>query len=514
MSRGFTYQSSRAVNFNAELSQTTSPSQTLELLCEPENLKSIPYGLRIMTQNIRKNPRSLSSIFTPEFFKVKELLLSNIDTFNGQDMTDILYFARTLNFYKKNILKGEEKKLLVARVEELIEQQELTARQVFSVFGDFAKLNTNINSLERAASDMMQSTDQALGLPDVKIMLQGLNVNLHKSYFRSIRSAVTRLKTQDLAQVQTSNVIEILEEICRHAVEYPYASLALVKYTQELVNRINIISESELLRLLSIPLKVEMASAWLLSVAFNSIKDRLSADPRAFTPRFLGQLSSVLIDLKKKTKTFIPDSLVSIVAESALVSYKAERPSDFEIVRVIDLLAVCRARREEGKVAELLSLRSQDYREDNSLGQFILLNALTVFKSVPASTVLAVDTTRATFLNLNFFAKLQALCICSQSHLSKEWTDLIAELEETTVLDVEACSYQEVSNSVARLTNYPEVLYSKVALPKLKAAVSAYTDAQQAPTRLQVPQLKPEGPHLLRSVERASSLPADCLERR
>jgi hypothetical protein len=473
--------------------------------------QSIPYGLRIMTKNLRKNPKSMNIIFSSSFIKIKELLLANIDTFNGLDMADILHFARTVNFYKKDVLSSEEKSVLVSKVDQLIEQHELTARQVFSVFSDFAKLKTNINSLERAAADMMQNNDIAMSLADIKTVLQGLDVNLHKTYFRSIRSAILRLKALDLAQVQTFQAIEVLEEVYRHSSVYPFASIGLYKLTQELVNRIDTMHESELLRLLTVHTKVEVSSGWLLSTLFNSLKDRLSADPTAFTVKFYGGLCNLLLELKK-VKYFIPDNFVSIVAESALGMYRTECPSDLEIVKVVDLLAVCRAQRDEGKVAELVSLLSQDPKDDFPLSKFVLLNALTAFNSTPASTVLEVDKTRAAFLSMSFFSKVQALFICSQNPLDKPWADLIAELEEAMVLEVESCSYPEVNNSVTRMINYPEVLYSKVALTKLKAAVSSYTDLPEAPTKQGRRHSQYKDPPLLRSVERTRGLPVDCLE--
>jgi hypothetical protein len=472
------------------------------------------YSLRSYCDSMKRNPTQTSAVFTEAFFQTKANLFANISSITGQDATDICYFLRVMNFYKKAGLTQHEKTMFLNQLDKLIERMELTPWQVFTIFSDLAQIKKNNSNLERAVVELLGNTEQAVHVLDLKLILQCLDVDHHLIYFRALRAIMFRLKLEDFRGLNNYNLIDVFDALVKHAAVYPYVHATVSRVMHLVAERLPTFNESDVIKLLNSYQTPDLTADALLAKVLDFVKDNLAArssddrgrsispisydvddslDPKSailakderapkdWSARFYGSTCNALIALKPLGK-FVPEAFISALSESALQKFKQKPSACYDIVRVVELLAVYKPEHGAGRVSRLLELLPSAKQDEGGLSQFILVSALAEFQAVDGKGILSVEKLLSTFNILPAYTQVQALAVCAQNTLSAEWGGLLEELELRTVLLAESLPFNALSSSIARLANYPSVLYS-TKLPKLKTALLKGIRANYAQTK-------------------------------
>mmetsp|Transcript_28653 Transcript_28653/g.50971 ORF Transcript_28653/g.50971 Transcript_28653/m.50971 type:complete len:1061 (+) Transcript_28653:3556-6738(+) len=466
VSRGFAYQPSQFSQFSHEINKSLSPATTLEMLRSTELNHAIPHGLRILGRNLRSNRRDMNILNEEAFKEVKQRLMEGTATLRGQDLADIFFFEKVAKSFRKNAFSLEEKRVFLGRLDELIENQDLTTRQVFSVFVELSASKFVHNSVERAVLDIISDSTIPLLLFELKMVAQSIDLELHYSYFKILRNITGRIKTSELESVQTVDLIETLGALKKHISSFRNTYSSINHISSFLIDRLENMSELELSKLIFVFEDKEVQSTLLYNKLLEVVAAKLTASPYMFSDKFFNQVSSSLVKYKENGR-FVPESFVKTFSSAALAKFKTEEPSYYSVVKIIDVLASYK--HDPQIMTDLLNMVKTLQDSPHSLACFMLLAN---FPHIKESTdgVLDIESVSSVFNNLHLNTKAQALAILAKAgnSLEQKWKDKIVSFEEITVKELTANN--RFSSVISKLSNYPDVMHSS-SLPTLKAGL-------------------------------------------
>lgn len=470
VSRGFAYQPDQSFQSGNEISRTTSPSETLEAMSESMNPQTLAYGLRIFGRNLRNEHKSLSLLERPEFIGVKKRVLEHLPNSKAQELCDILGFERIIKSFKKNAFTIEEKNQISKRVQDLLETQEFTSRQLFNLFNDISNSSLKIISVERAVIDILSDQSQLLTLTELKLALQSLNSDLHYSYIKGIRNVLFRLKSIDYESAQNYEIIDILGNLSKHAKSVKFTNSCITQISFVIIERLNSFNEADIIKLAYFFNDSELTTDYLYHKLLESIKEKLKENPYEFSEKFYNFISGALIKQRKIGRS-VPDSILEVFSEAILKKFEADQPNCFLFVKTLELLTQFKSNVEPrfiNQFIEKLRTLSDSYQ---SIALFKLVSLLPNLNSFSTEGLITEEDINTKFDELYISNKIHALALVSNSSLSPQWQDLMDSLETKVAEMIENIKPVEMFASFNKLFNNDEVdsiNYKK--LNKMKAA--------------------------------------------